>query len=221
MNHVNDTIFQKNIVKALALPVDAEQHRIDEYLDGLPRQGISNICWLKLKNVPDVNFVVAYTCDALFLKYYVKENTHRAICRISNEPVFKDSCVEFFIAVDDSGNYYNFEFNSLGTCLASYGKDRHDRAKLTLDIIANINCRSKWISHSSSTHQFEWELTLTLPVSAFCFNDIQLRPLQLYQVNFYKCGDDLPEPHYLAWNPVRSEVMDFHQPQFFGTLQPA
>lgn len=49
-------------------------------------------------------------------------NEHRAAYRQCNEPVFKGSYVEFFIAVDDRGNYYNFEFNTLGTRLGSYGK---------------------------------------------------------------------------------------------------
>lgn len=35
-------------------------------------------------------------------------------------------------------------------------------------------------------------------------------------VNFYKCGDDLPKPHYLCWNPIKSETPDFHLPEFFG-----
>lgn len=221
MHHANDTIFQQNVVKAsaLALPADAEQNQIDEYLDGVQRYAISNICWLTLQNIPEIDVVVAYTPDTLFLKYYINETSHLATYRASNDPVFKDSCVEFFIAVGNSGNYYNFEFNSLGTCLASYGKNRHDRLKLAPDIITEMNSRVKWINHSPATHQFEWELTVTLPVSVFCFDDIRFQPLQQYHVNFYKCGDDLPEPHYLAWSPVRSEVMDFHQPHFFGTLQ--
>jgi len=221
MRHVNDTILQQNVVNASSIPspVNAEQNRIDEWFNDLQRHTISSICWLTLQNVPEVKFVVAYKHDALCLKYYVKETTHLATYRTSNEPVFKDSCVEFFIAVNGSGNYYNFEFNSLGTCLASYGKDRHDRLKLAPDVIAEITSRVKWINYSPATNQFEWELTVILPVKVFCFDDIQFQPLQQYQVNFYKCGDNLPEPHYLAWNPVRSTVMDFHQPHFFGALQ--
>ncbi len=221
MHYVNDTIFRNNVVKApaVALPVHAAQRRIDEYLDALPKEAVSNICWLKLQHVPEVNFVIAYTANALILKFYVKENTHLARYTISNQPVFKDSCVEFFIAVDDSGNYYNFEFNSLGTCLASYGKDRHSRLKLADATIVEIKSSNNWIQHSPSTNQFEWQLTLTIPVVVFCFDNIQFQPSQQYQVNFYKCGDDLPEPHYLSWNSVRSTAMDFHQPCFFGTLQ--
>jgi hypothetical protein len=221
MQHVNNTILQQNVVNASSIPspVNAEQNRIDEWFNGLQRHDVSSICWLTLQNVPEVKFVVAYQYDALCLKYYVKETTHLATYRTSNEPVFKDSCVEFFIAINESGNYYNFEFNSLGTCLASYGKDRHDRLKLAPNVIAEINSRAKWINHSPATNQFEWELTVILPVKVFCFDVIHFQPLQQYNVNFYKCGDNLPEPHYLAWNPVRSTVMDFHQPHFFGALQ--
>jgi hypothetical protein len=39
------------------------------------------------------------------------------------------------------------------------------------------------------------------------------------RANFYKCGDDLPEPHFLAWNMINTEEPDFHRPEFFGTLE--
>ncbi|WP_342645579.1 carbohydrate-binding family 9-like protein [Mucilaginibacter sp. CSA2-8R] len=221
MQHVNDTMLQQNVIKvpALTLPANASQHQIDDYLNGLQRHPISNICWLALQNAPEVKFALAYKQNALFIKYYTEESTHLATYTISNEPVFKDSCVEFFIAVDDSGSYYNFEFNSLGTCLASYGTDRHNRIKLSADVIANISYKVNWFGDWSVTSPFKWELMLTLPVSIFCFDEVRFHPAQQLKVNFYKCGDNLPEPHYLAWNPVLSPVMDFHQPRFFGALQ--
>src|SRR3546814_9695772 len=37
--------------------------------------------------------------------------------------------------------------------------------------------------------------------------------------NFYKCGDDLPEPHYVAWNPIDNPTPNFHLPQYFGELR--
>jgi hypothetical protein len=38
------------------------------------------------------------------------------------------------------------------------------------------------------------------------------------RANFYKCGDDLPEPHFLSWNNIIADKPDFHLPQYFGTL---
>jgi hypothetical protein len=37
--------------------------------------------------------------------------------------------------------------------------------------------------------------------------------------NFYKCGDETPEPHFLSWNPIDLPKPNFHVPQFFGQLE--
>ncbi|MBC7416687.1 MAG: hypothetical protein H7325_00845, partial [Pedobacter sp.] len=32
-----------------------------------------------------------------------------------------------------------------------------------------------------------------------------------------KCGDDLPKPHYLSWNPITNVAEpNFHLPEFFA-----
>ena len=38
--------------------------------------------------------------------------------------------------------------------------------------------------------------------------------------NFYKCGDETPHPHYLAWSALSSDHPDFHRRQDFGQLLP-
>jgi hypothetical protein len=37
--------------------------------------------------------------------------------------------------------------------------------------------------------------------------------------NFYKCGDHLKVPHFLSWNPIKTEKPDFHLPAFFGKMR--
>ncbi|MGH2565575.1 MAG: carbohydrate-binding family 9-like protein, partial [Ginsengibacter sp.] len=39
------------------------------------------------------------------------------------------------------------------------------------------------------------------------------------KVNFYKCGDKLPKPHFLTWNTVETEDPDFHAPEYFGSME--
>ncbi|MFR4039417.1 MAG: carbohydrate-binding family 9-like protein, partial [Butyricimonas faecalis] len=36
--------------------------------------------------------------------------------------------------------------------------------------------------------------------------------------NIHKCGNKLPHPHFVTWNPIPTEKPDFHRPEFFGTL---
>ena len=44
-----------------------------------------------------------------------------------NSATHRDSCVEFFIDPMKDGNYYNFEFNCIGTTHLAYGPDRSNR----------------------------------------------------------------------------------------------
>lgn len=188
-------------------------------LDHLARHNLDEVCWIKLKNKPHVQFSIAYNTEALWLRYFVDEINYRATYTRSNDPVFKDSCVEFFVAVDGSSNYYNFEFNGLGTCLASYGRDRKDRIKLDAQTIDHIERKVKWKDFSPEKNKYNWELTLMIKPQVFCFNHIVAFEAGDLQGNFYKCGDELPEPHFLAWNPVLSSNMDFHQHEYLGTLK--
>ncbi|MFA5695554.1 MAG: carbohydrate-binding family 9-like protein, partial [Proteiniphilum sp.] len=42
---------------------------------------------------------------------------------------------------------------------------------------------------------------------------------QQIRANFYKCGDETAEPHYISWSPIDLPAPDFHAPQFFGLLE--
>lgn len=212
--------IKKEIIVPYLLPTGLNSPEvIATELNRLEADNLDQVCWVKPPHVPVVSFVIAYNENALFVKFYVHETCHRAVCTNPNDPVFKDSCVEMFIAVDNSGSYYNFEFNSLGTCLSSYGKDRYNRKMLDKQIIRTIACRVEWKEISPANKIYNWELTFILKPSVLCYNQITSFTPGNFTANFYKCGDALEEPHYLAWNPVLSAVPDFHQPAFFGVLK--
>ena len=40
-----------------------------------------------------------------------------------------------------------------------------------------------------------------------------------WRANVYKCGDLLPVPHFISWNPITTESPDFHRPEFFGQMR--
>src|SRR5665213_1779600 len=77
--------------------------------------------WQPRPLAAEVTFNVGYGNDAIFVKFDVKEKHFRAVYTQTNEPVYKDSCVEFFMGFDEDEAYYNFEFNAIGTRLAAYG----------------------------------------------------------------------------------------------------
>jgi hypothetical protein len=90
-------------------------------LDQQPKQQIDNLLWSITGYKPEVSFAMAYTNTSILLKYYVIEEHIKASYNEINDPVFKDTCVEFFVAFNGDDRYYNLEFNCIGTPLMAYG----------------------------------------------------------------------------------------------------
>ncbi|MEJ5995411.1 carbohydrate-binding family 9-like protein [Pedobacter sp. Du54] len=207
-----------NSLKINSLPVTTV-HQLDEIsvlLDNLERHTLSHYLWKKLFVKPRVNFTIGYNATDLFVKFYVLEPYIRAVFRNPNEPVYQDSCVELFISFGDDENYYNLEFNCMGTCLGQYGKNKADRKFIAVDLLNEIKAKTH-ITNANQNELYEWELALKIPFSVF---NTKTRTLQFdssVRVNFYKCGDELEEPHFIAWNPIHSGEPNFHLPAFFGS----
>ncbi|MFD3000129.1 carbohydrate-binding family 9-like protein [Pontibacter toksunensis] len=191
---------------------------ISDSLDRLEKHTIGHHLWPASAAKPDVKFSIAHHSDCIFLKYYVTESTLRAVCLQPNDPVYQDSCVEFFISFEGDEGYYNLEFNCIGTCLMGYGADRHNRQLLPADVITRIKHLAviQSASPSSASVLFSWQLTLMIPTEVF--SSISSLQGASAKANFYKCGDELPEPHFLAWSEIEAPAPDFHLPEFFGQL---
>jgi hypothetical protein len=210
------------MMKALEIPCltaydqNSPVEELALHLNHMDRQSIGHMPWQDLQLKPAASFVITHGNDAVFLKYFIEEGTLRSTYVRPNDPVYNDSCVEFFIGFEGEEDYYNFEFNCAGTCLAGYGTGK-ERALLPANEILKIRHHSliRTLTGKSLLH---WELTLIIPLEVF----IHHRLITLAQVkgrgNFFKCGDEMPEPHHLTWAPIRSPYPDFHLSRFFGDL---
>lgn len=187
-------------------------------LDALPKQRIDVAPWPMEGERPETSFTLAHGNGCLFLKYYVRESTVLAKYRNINDPVYKDSCVEFFISFGEEEPYYNLEANCLGTCLMGYGTGRHNRRLLPRETIAEIKHTANLKVAINGQKCNTWELTLVIPASVFAAHRLEQFEGLTGKVNFYKCGDDLPVPHYLAWSNIVAPGPDFHRPEHFGQL---
>ncbi len=206
---------------------------------------IDNLPWAKEYSYkPDVHFMAFYTDSGIILKYSVIEKSIRAVYGGDNEPVYEDSCVEFFFSPGDDKNYFNFEFNCIGTLLAQYGSSRQERNFIDTELLESVKRYStlgeevfperKWetgkeeadVSKDSQPPRidgFEWELTVTIPFSLiFSVSNFDGGIEALRKIggrgNFYKCGDKLETPHYLSWSMINTPHPDFHRPEFFGEI---
>jgi hypothetical protein len=173
--------------------------------------------WPSAFDRPEVTFNIGYGDDAIFLAFCVKEKHFKATYQQTNDPVYKDSCVEFFIGFDDDGTYYNFEFNAIGTALVGYGLPGN-RELLPALLISDIKRAASNKTVLGGSLPFEWELRLTIPFSLFYKHSISTLKGKTCLANFYKCGDELPEPHFLCWNNIIADKPDFHLPQYFNKL---
>ena len=207
-------------MKHLEIPFLQPLHRtspVEEVfasLNALQRHRIDNAPWPEYAYVPKVEFSIAHGKDCIFLKYYVEEEVVKASYYQPDDPVYKDSCVEFFIAFDGEA-YYNLEFNALGTCKLNFGKNRDERVVISDKLVKTIRNYST-VKKAGSTIQ--WEMCLIIPGEVFSQHAITSFLGRSCKANFYKCGDDLPTPHFLCWNRVETPAPDFHAPKYFGDI---
>lgn len=177
--------------------------------------------WDSFTYKPNAKFRIAHSDNAILINYQVEEDAVRAIYGEDNDKVWTDSCVEFFVSPTNDGLYYNIESTCIGTVLLGVGHDRHGRERASLDVLAGIQ---RWASLGREPFEeregkCSWELSLIIPYTVFFKHSINSLDGVVIKGNFYKCGDKLSTPHYLSWNPIKTENPDFHRPDFFGELQ--
>lgn len=170
---------------------------------------------------PDVKFKVAHDGKNLFIQFFVKEKEILAKAKGNNSEVWTDSCVEFFISLDDSGHYYNLEQSCIGEVLLAYRKSKTEAWHAEDDVIAKIkNFPSLGRENFDLKEgEFEWSLLTVIPVDAFWKSDVKSFSGLKAKANFYKCGDNMKNPHYLSWAPIGTETPNFHKPEYFKELQ--
>jgi hypothetical protein len=190
-------------------------------MDQQPKLKINTLNWKGYDYLPLSEFAIAWSGSEIILKYWVREKWLVAEKTEDNQNVYEDSCVEFFVSPEMDGIYYNFEFNAIATCLMGNGTGRADAKRVDPAIISKIR-RLPSIGRNpvkETGGDFSWTLTVAIPLNVFFRHDIADLKGKTFRANFYKCGDKLPIPHYVTWNPVGTEKPDFHRPEYFGKLK--
>ena len=146
------------------------------------------------------------------------EDNLRIECTKRDDPVYTDSCLEFFIApVEGDKRYMNFEVNPKGVYLSQIGEIRENRRfiKEFTDLEPVIQPMS--IEEDGKT---AWGYDILLPcefISALYGVDFKLGECTM-KGNFYKCADSSVTPHYGAHFPVTTAALGFHNPDCFGNI---
>ncbi|MDR1406405.1 MAG: hypothetical protein LBI89_04295 [Prevotellaceae bacterium] len=191
-----------------------------EALKPLPSYPVACANWKEYPYAPFVTVKMACTRTHMLLYYEVRENSIRARHALPNEPVYTDSCVEFFVSPDDRQTYYNFEFNCIGTPLLRHNIKPHEGPRATPALLATILTESSLGSRpfERMDGDFTWQLAVAIPFTCFFAHPPRSRRGQTLFANCYKCGDRLTTPHYLSLFPIRTPAPDFHVPESFRPL---
>ncbi len=160
--------------------------------------------------------------------FRIRDRFVRCVHDRFQQPVYQDSCVEFFVQPKAGSGYFNFEFNCGGAMLASYIVDPtrtehgfRDFTRLTMEQGSRVS-----IYHSlpalvepEITGDITWFIEFRLPFALLAEYAGPLGEIkgQVWRANFYKCGDETSHPHWAAWSPV--DELNFHLPRCFGRIR--
>lgn len=154
----------------------------------------------------------------IFARLWSFEENLRCVFSVRDDPVYKDSCCELFLApLAGDPRYINFEINPSGTFLSQIGESRERRV-----FIKEITRLSPEITPFSLCQDGKtaWGCEIFIPDSLiselygcnFRSGECEMKG------NFYKCADDSVSPHYGAFFPVDSAELGFHNPERFGKI---
>ncbi len=181
---------------------------------------VSHVNWsADYPNKPEVAFSIFHDGDAVYLRYHVTEDYTLAKVDKDNGEVWTDSCVEFFLKLDDGG-YYNIEFTAIGKGLVGFRQSRDTAEHASPEIMSLIErAPSLGVDTFDEKQGCSWTLTLVIPKEVFFAHKLDTLSGLKASANFYKCGDNLTVPHFVSWQPIDNPTPNFHLPEFFGELE--
>lgn len=167
---------------------------------------------------PLATFAIAHDGSNIWVDFLVRCNYLRAENWEDQSPVSQDSCVEIFLQPRVDGEYWNFEFNCIGTINASHRRERKNPTRLSAAELAQVvrypSCGTRPFCELEGV--FTWNLLVKIPLSLMDV-DASEGPVAM-RGNLYKCAGACSAPHYLSWNPIDTPAPDFHRPEFFAPI---
>ena len=145
------------------------------------------------------------------------------------DPVYRDSCVEFFVQPKQGIGYFNFEFNCGGAMLATQvinperapdgGLKEAKRFPEEIWKLVGIESSMPRTIPLEIKEPVTWRLRFYIP---FRVMEYFVGPLgkvegQNWRANFQKCAEENSHPHWASWAPL--DRFDFHRVDCFGAIR--
>ena len=177
---------------------------------------------------PKTSVRLLYDSSDIFGIVRVEDRYVRSIHTEYLSPVYKDSCVEFFVKPKKDRGYFNFEFNCSGVLLCSYIVDPARTPEGFRDFVKlpEEDEKQVLIYHSMPdivepeiSEPMTWFIEFIIPFSLLekYVGSIGKVSGQSWYANFYKCGDETSHPHWASWTPLPEK--NFHLPECFGRIE--
>lgn len=144
-----------------------------------------------------------------------------------NSPVYRDSCVEFFVKPSQAEGYFNFEWNAAGAMLAGYVTDPAREGgglrgmrllELSDAALVRVEPSLPRTALAESDAPLDWRLRFFIPFTLLrkYAGDFSVERGGVWRCNFFKCADGSSQPHWASWMPLPER--NFHLPDSFGWL---
>ncbi len=154
----------------------------------------------------------------LFAQLKCYEENPRTVFENRDDPIYKDSCLEFFVEpLTDDKRYINIECNSKGVFLCEIGEGKYDRV-----LLKSITAQSPLVESffGEDANGSFWGVTIELTEDFIkSVYDVSSFEYTVLKCNFYKCGDECETPHYIAFAPVTTLPPGFHNPACFAEFK--
>ncbi len=163
---------------------------------------------------------VGFVGDLLVAVLKCYEEDPKTECINRDDPIYTDSCLEFFVApVSERAEYINVECNSKGVFLCEFGAGKYERV-----LLASLTEFSPLVESFKGLDEkgAYWGVFVALSkelVSDVYKTSIDEITFDTIKLNFYKCGDGCSIPHYLAFSSVTTLPPGFHNPECFATFK--
>ncbi|MBR5476006.1 MAG: hypothetical protein IKV17_04220 [Bacteroidaceae bacterium] len=211
----------KKIEVRKIVPANRSVEELNSHFATVESNAIECCNWAKeFPYTPKVSFAMFHDGENLYIKFNVTENDIHTLVTEDFGRIWTDPCVEFFVSPEGNLDYYNFECTCIGKMLMAWHPNGATKEDAPMDIINNIQRIPSLGTENFALREGEnsWSLIEIIPAASLFRSGVESWEGKKMRANFYKCGDNLPTPHFISWNAIDWPEPSFHRPEFFGEL---
>lgn len=196
---------------------------------GVPALSIDQFHLESRSRHPRTQAKLLYDSENLYVHFRVEDNHVYSVYTNYQDPVCRDSCVEFFVEPIPGKGYFNFEINCGGAMLLFFIADAERNpegyfmryVRVPLDVVKQVKLYHSMPQTTPVTiHEpVTWTIEAAIPFALFQHYLPEFRAEAAHRMrgNLFKCGGDIGHYHWASWMPAQEEL-NFHQPDVFGDL---